>query len=310
VNVRLGRATWDTGWFQAHIFNLLFEELGYSVRMTEPLDNLTFYFFSGQGDVDLWANGWFPNHDRYFDYTQVADLVRPVGFQVEGGALQGYLVDKASADELGITNLIDFKDPEIASVFDNDGDGKADLIGCNVGWGCEQIIEQHLDVYGLRDTVAHIQGEYSELIDGAVSAQRNGKPILFYTWTPNWTLAELTLGQDVVWLGVPFSAVPDNSGANSEAKNIAGCLESPCNMGFEPNDIRVVASVAFLESNPAAAKLVELVEIPLADIAAQNQLMRNGENSEDDLRRHAEAWIKANKEIVNEWLKQARGAAQ
>lgn len=310
TTLRMARATWDTGWFQAHIYKILLEELGYTIRDTEPIDNLAFYFFAAQGDIDFWANGWFPNHSRYFEYSQVSDKVVPVGYQVQGGALQGYMIDKATADDLGITNLDDLKDPEIAAVFDGDGDGKADLIGCNVGWGCEQIIEHHLDTYFLRETVAHVQGDYSELMDDAITRFKQGEPILFYSWTPNWTASELAIGQDVAWLSVPFSSVPDFPPASTVSDSIEGCLETPCDMGFEPNDIRIVANVEFLEANPAAAALFELVEIPLDDIATQNVLMRGGENSEEDLRNHAQSWIEDNRDLVDQWLDEAQAAAQ
>jgi glycine betaine/proline transport system substrate-binding protein len=81
-------------------------------------------------------------------------------------------------------------------------------------------------------------------------------------------------------------------------------------MGFAPNDIRVVANSNFLAQNPAAAALFEAVELPLADIAAQNVRMAAGENSEEDIRRHAHEWIDSNREQVDLWLDTARSAAQ
>lgn len=66
-----------------------------------------------------------------------------------------------------------------------------------------------------------------------------------------------------------------------------GCLEAPCNLGFQFSDIRVVANSEFLKDNPAVAKLFEVVEIPLGDIAAQNNKMNLGEDSADDIRHHA-----------------------
>jgi glycine betaine/proline transport system substrate-binding protein len=246
VKVRMGQATWDTGWFQAQVFKALLEELGYTVKDIETLETVPFYFFSAGGDVDFWANGWFPLHNRFLEFDQVFGRVKPVGFQVNQGALQGYLVDKATAEELGITNLGDLKDPGMAAVFDSDGDGKADLIGCNPGWGCEGVIEHHLDVYGLRNTVTHIQGDYSALMMDTLERYQRGEPVLFYTWTPNWTVSELLIGEDVLWLGVPFSVLPDDPDADTAAEVLFGCLETPCDTGFGVNDIRVVANVEFL----------------------------------------------------------------
>ena len=310
VTVKMARATWETGWFQAEIFKQLLEELGYQVDDIETLETVPFYFFSAGGDVDFWANGWFPLHNRFLEFDQVNNKVKLVGFQVEKGALQGYLVDKKTAEELQITNLKDFQDPEIVKVFDGDGDGKADLIGCNPGWGCEGVIEHHLDVYNLRDRITHVQGEYTTLMKNTVARFQRGEPVFFYTWTPNWTVSELVIGEDVVWLGVPFSALPDDPNVNTATGNLFGCLEIPCDTGFGVNDIRVVANSKFLETNPAANTLFELFSISLDDIASQNARMASGEDSQEDIQRHAEDWIETHRDQVDQWLEAAREAAE
>ena len=76
-------------------------------------------------------------------------------------------------------------------------------------------------------------------------------------------------------------------------------------MGFPPSDIRVVANTAFLERNPAVRRLAEVVEIPLWDIDAQNARMIDGEDDDDDIRRHAREWIHKNRRKVDQWLKTA-----
>ena len=308
TTVYMGQATWETGWFQAQIYKALLEELGYEVNGPHTLFNIAFYIYAGQGDIDLWVNGWFPLHDAYFDYEQVQEQVIPVGFEIDDGALQGYLIDKATADRLGITNLGDLEDPEIAAIFDVDGDGKADLTGCNEEWRCDEVIDHHLQAFGLNETVTQIKGSYSELMLETVARFENNEPILFYTWTPNWTVSELVIGEDVMWLSVPFSTSPDSDDVNTVMDSITGCLESPCDMGFRVADIRAVANVEFLTQNPSAAALLEAVKIPLLDISLQNALMSDGENSEEDLRRHAVEWIANNRELVDQWLAVARDA--
>jgi glycine betaine/proline transport system substrate-binding protein len=291
----------------------LLQDLGYEVSDPSTLDNPAFYLSAARGDLDFWPNGWFPLHDTFINQEDVQGQVELVGFQVEAGALQGYLVDSASIEEYGITSLEDFKDPEIAAAFDGNGNGQADLIGCNPGWGCELVIEHHLDAYELRDSVEHVQGEYSALMADTISRFQQGEPVLFYTWTPNWTVAELELGEDVMWIEVPFSSLPEEQGGedvDTTAEGIEGCVSDPCNMGFIPNDIRVVANSTFLDENPAATTLFELVEIPLEDIAQQNVRMIEGEDSEEDIQGHAETWIEENRDQVDEWLSEARSAAE
>ena len=300
----MARATWDTGWFQAEIYRLLLQRLGYQVEGPVTMDNDEFYEAAAAGEVDMWPNGWFPTHDSYLQ----EGLVEPVGTQVDDGALQGYFVDKATAEAHGITNLGDLSSPDIAVLFDQDGDGKADLIGCEVSWGCSAIIDTHIEVYGLTETVEQVQASYSPLIRATFDRFRSGQPVLYYTWTPNWTVGELQPGRDVVWLQTPFPSLPPEQAEyldQTTLGGIPGCANDPCQVGWPPNDIRVVAGTAFLEANPAIRTLLEQVVIPLSDISAQNARMVADEGDPEDIRRHAEEWVEANEVMVNRWIEAA-----
>ncbi len=310
ITVHMGQASWDTGWFQAQVYKLLLEELGYTVEEPITLENPEFYIVSAMGYIDFWANGWFPLHDQYLEFEKVQGNLNVVGYLVEAGAIQGYLIDKIVAEELGITKLGDFQDPDIAMVFDRDGDGKADLVGCNEGWGCAKVIDQHLVVNGLTDTVENIKGDYTEQMVKILAEYEPGIPILFYTWTPNWTVSEFQIGEDVVWLNVPNSSISTMPEVELANISVEGCLESPCNLGFGINDIRVVANKEFLSDNPAAARLFELVTIPLEDIANQNVKMFLGENSLEAIQQHAIEWIIENRDEVDFWLDSARDSVE
>src|SRR5690606_24763625 len=205
--VQPARPTWDTGWFTTAIYGKLLEELGYEVAAPTTLDNPVFYQAVAQGDADFWVEGWFPLHNEYRSTFEGAAEV--IGYVAEGGALQGYLIDKATAEEYGIDNLEDLKDPEIAALFDADGDGRADMVACPPGWGCELVIEHHIEAYELGDHVNTIKASYSASMADAMARYQQGEPILFYTWTPNWTVGMLKPGEDVVWIEVPFPSLPD-----------------------------------------------------------------------------------------------------
>lgn len=308
--IRLARATWDTGWFPAAVYQRAFEALGYEVEGPVTLDNPPFYSSVAQGDVDLWVNGWFPIHNTYEGAFEGS--AEKVGYVAAGGALQGYLVDKASAEKFGITNIADFKRPEVKEAFDSNGDGKADMVACPPGWGCEVTIEYQMEAYGLNDHINLIKAAYSASMADAVARYKSGNPILFYTWTPNWTVGVLAPGKDVVWLEVPEPALPDDQKEyldKTVVPGVEGCANDPCAMGWPANDIRPVANNEFLEANPAVRKLLEVMEIPLGDIFVQNAKMSEGEDSEKDILGHADAWIEANSEKVQGWLDEARKAA-
>ncbi len=311
VTVKPARATWSTGYFQTEIYLQALRELGYTVGKPKELKNEIFYQAVATGDVHFWVNGWFPLHgDLAGTFSKGA---RPIGYVAKGGALQGYLVDKKTADRLKITNLSDFKRPEVKKAFDIDGDGKAEMVACPPGWGCEQVIRHQLDAYDLRGHVDPIKAEYSAAMADALGRFKTGKPIFFYTWTPNWTVGVLKPGRDVVWLNVPFPSLPKGQKQwekVSTVKNVVGCVSNPCRMGWPANDLRPIVNNAFAEANPAARRLFEVMRIPLAAIFAQNAKMQAGENKEADIRRHAEEWIARNRKTFNGWLTEARKAAK
>ncbi|MHA6692938.1 glycine betaine/L-proline ABC transporter substrate-binding protein ProX [Devosia sp. A449] len=306
VSVNMAQATWDTGWFYAEIYRQLLVELGYEVPQIVTLDAPLFYQAVAQGDMDLWVDGSFPLHDSYRRaFEQGAEIV---GAVVAAGTTEGYLVNISAIKEFNIRTLDDFKRDEVKAAFDRNGDGLADLVACPAGWGCELMIEHHLDAYELREHINPIKAGYPASMADAIAAYEAGENILFYTWTPNWTLNELVPGEDVMWIEVPEVNIPDMSLAQTATiEGVVGCVADPCTVGFPGGDIVPVANSAFLEENPAVRALLEVASVPLADISAQNAAMYAGD---DDFVAHATAWIEDNRETVDGWLGAARAAVE
>jgi glycine betaine/proline transport system substrate-binding protein len=288
--------------FQTMLVMKALEELGYEVNDIKELEYATAYVAVANGDGTFLADSWDPLHADFFAEAGGEDKLYREGVYSDN-ALQGYLIDKKTAEEHDITNLGQLKDPEIAKLFDTNGDGKADLTGCTPGWGCEKVIEHQLDAFELRDTVTHNQGSYSAIIADTISRYKDGQPILYYTWTPYWVSGVLVPGKDVAWLNVPKSALPGSRSGVDTA------LPDGSNYGFEVNVQKIAANKEFTDANPAAAKLFSIMKLPANDISAENLLIQNGEDSEADIERHTEAWIKGHQDTWNGWLEEARAAA-
>jgi glycine betaine/proline transport system substrate-binding protein len=277
------------------------EKLGYTVEPMQDLEPATEHLAIANGDATFMANHWSLLHaDFYKNSGGDAKLWRKGVYS--DGAVQGYLIDRKTAEQYNITNIAQLKDPAIAKLFDADGDGKADLTGCNPGWGCELAIENHLTAYQLRDTVTHKQGSYAALMADTIARFKQDKPVLYYTWTPYWVSAVLRPGTDVVWLQVPFSSSQEGQ---ADTK-----LPNGKNYGFQANQEQIVANKAFAEKNPAAAKLFEVMKLPISDINAQNLRMSQGANTQQDVERHTDGWIKVHQQLFDGWLAQARAAAR
>ena len=277
----------------------------------KELQNPIFYQSVFLGDVDYWTNGWFPNHVSQMPKGW-EDRVAIVGYVAKAGGLQGYLVSKRDVEKYNIKSLDDFKRPEVMKAFDANGDGKADLTACPPGWGCEKVITHHFKAYDLGKYINPIKAGYSASMADTIARYKNGKPIFFYTWAPNWTIGKLKPGKDVMWINVPFiDPLPSQKPCEDRmtATGITGAVTDPIKLGFVVSDIRIVANKKFLKANPAAEKFFELFHLALADINKQNVEMENGQKSQRDIERQAQEWINAHQDQWNDWLKQARAAA-
>ncbi|MEO9273738.1 glycine betaine/L-proline ABC transporter substrate-binding protein ProX [Marinomonas sp. 5E14-1] len=280
--------------FQDGIIKKGLEKLGYKVKRTLEADPTIAHVSVGQGDADYMPVHWDPLHNDYYERAGGDDVNTRFGALV-GNAAQGLLIDKKTADAYGITSVTQLKDPEIAALFDMDGDGKADLTGCNPGWGCETLIEQHLDNLDLRDTVTHRQGVYVALMADTIARFRQGKPVLYFTWTPMWVNSLLVPGKESTWL-----TIPDEDGKEIPGKTL----------GFTVNTVRIMANNEFLDDNPAAKRFFELATIDINDVNKENSLIQDGEKSDKAINKHVDDWIAENTEIFEEWLSEARAAAK
>ena len=309
--IKMARPTWETGWFQAEVVKQLLEEIGYEVKEPQTLNNQDFYSGAAKGDVDFWVNGWFPLDRSYWQNEEISSNLTTVGTQVKQGAIEGYLIDKKTADKFNIKTIADLQKPEIAEIFDRNNNGKADLIGCNVDWGCGEVINHHLQAYELQETVEQVQGNYLDLMRETVTRYQKDKPILFYTWTPNWTLGTFVPKKDVIWLEVPFSSLPEDKkqlANNTKISDVKGCNSEPCNLGFPSNNIQAVANREFLRAKPSVKKLLELVQIPVKDINEKNAVLVSRNYKPEAIQIYASQWIQKNRDRVDLWLAAANDA--
>ena len=311
VTVQPARGNWNTGYFQEALVRAGLEELGYNVKMPKELQNTLFYQSVYLGDVDYWANGWFPMQNSQMP-KNFDERGTKVGYVMKAGGLQGYLASKEAVDKFGIKSLADFKRPEVKEAFDANGDGKADLVACETGWACAKTIAHHLEVYDLEEHINPIKAGYTASFADALARHQNGQPIFFYTWAPNWTIFKLKPGKDVMWLNVP-EIMPREAQMDAvermTATDIEGAVTDPIKLGFIAADIRIVANKEFLAENPAAERFFELFSLPLADVNEQNTKMQDGQKSQKHIEQHAQEWIENNLETWNNWLQEARQAA-
>lgn len=252
----------------------------------------------GQGDAHYTAVHWKPLHDEYYENSGGDDAFLRAG-PTYTDAMQGYFIDIKTAEANGISTLEQMKDPAIAAIFDTDGDGLANLTGCNPGWGCEKVIEHHLDAYELRDHINNDKGEYFALMADTIERFESGEPIFYTAWAPNWIMSKLAPGKDVVFLNAPFSSLPGGAEVNTE-------WADGRNPGFGANDNYILVNREFAEANPSAFAFMDGLRIPIADLNAMMDRVNAGEDSADEIEAVARDWIAAHQADFDALVEKAK----
>ena len=303
VVVKPAQSTLAEESFQTELVNRALQQLGYDVQPTVQVDYNVAYTTIASGDSTYMAVNWDPLQTDMYNAAGGDKKFYREGTYISGAA-QGYLIDKKTAEKYHIHDLSQLKDPKIAKLFDANGDGKADMVGCEPGWGCGEVIDAQIKAYGLSNTVQQNSGNYAAIMADTLTRYREGKPVLYYTWTPYWVSNVLKPGKDVLWLTVPFSA---NTGSQ---KNLDTTLPDGRNYGFPVNNEHIVANKQWAAANPAAAKLFAEMKLPLTDVNAQNLSMHNGKASAADIQEQVTGWIKAHKATYEGWIAAATAAAK
>ena len=331
VSVTMARANWPTGYFQAELVRRLMQMLGYEV--SDPADaelgpSLA-YLAMAQGDADFWVNSWFPNHNSWLeskmpDGSLVNDHVRRIGGLLAESALQGYLITKSFADEYGIVTLDDLNnDPAALAAYDavdiDPGNGIADIYGCPESWTCDDVIESQIAFSGW-ENIQQVLAGYEAMAADAIAKAEAGEPTVIYIWTPSSYIAQLRPGDNVYWLGVEevlddsnplgreggegWDQRPGTAPIDAEACPDAEA-RSACHVGWKVADIVASARHDFLDENPAAAKLLEVVNLNIVDVTQQIVEHENGA----DIDTLVSQWIADNQDQVDAWIAESMAAA-
>jgi glycine betaine/proline transport system substrate-binding protein len=286
--------------FQLYVVTEILKKMGHEVEISNDVGyDIAFQTIANNAkndDVYFMASHWDPLQNTMIKGAGGKEKIAKFAPYISNCA-QGYLIDKKTADKYNIKYINDLDDPKIAKLFDTDGDGKADLTGCDAGWGCSKVISYQLDKFNLKDNIDYKQGSYAALIADTIANYKTGKSILYYTWTPYWVSGKLVPGKDVVFLQVTHHANPNTKSTK---------LPNGADYGFNANSQHIVANKSVLKNHKDIAKLFDIVKLSVNDISGQNMLMANGQNKEKDIKRHTAMWLKHNAKKVNAWIAEAK----
>jgi glycine betaine/proline transport system substrate-binding protein len=250
--------------------------LGYEVKLTTM--NITLFFAAvAQGDVDLSTDVNLPQRDPEFRAVEQQAEIIGTGMIAGGGV-----------------------------------NGKAELISCDPGWSCANVVAYQIKQFGIAQNVHVVSGKYEALMADAITRIKSGSPAFFWAWSPSWVTSGLVPGRDVVWLPVPFDALPPkmpNTGSGL-IKGIPGCAggADPCHMAMASWNAGSVTNKAFISANPAIRALIQQIKFSPTVWADWESSINNAPRSSALFAQLADQWLAANKPQFIQWVTTARAA--
>ena len=162
------------------------------------------------------------------------------------------------------------------------------------------------------------------MVAEAIDKANSDIPMVIYTWTPSAYITQLIPGDNVLWIGVEdvlddsnptgqdggegHDQRPGTANIGADTCPVAGDLGT-CQLGWIAADILVTANADFVDANPAAAALFDVVSLPIIDVSLANVEQDNGRNTNEDIKELAREWIANNRSTVDGWLDAAKAAA-
>ena len=242
----------------------------------------------GDGTMDVYTDLWMPNRQSVWD--QYIEDAKTVAHNEPYLGTQGMYVPSYMADR--VNSVEDLKDPEVAAIFDKDGNGKGEYWAGDTEWSSTKMWQVKFKSYGLSELwEAEILPDetFKGLLKSAVSREQ---PILFYYWTPEWVHA----AYDLTRIEEPART----EGCEDIDLKAEDWLEiSHFDCVSDDAYIYVAYSKSLDERNPPVAKFLRQIKF---DPAVVNGWILKIGRDEQDPQDVAEEWVAANMDVVNSWI--------
>lgn len=247
----------------------------------------------GDGGLDVFPDLWMPNQgEKWAEYVEKRGTVTHNKTPYKGE--QGLFIPAYVQEQHGIRSIEDLKKPEVAELFDTDGDGLGEFWAGAPGWASTNEWEIKFRSYGLGDLWEPLivdDAIFKGQLDAAYTKQQ---PIMFYYWTPEWLHAAYDLAkieEPAYTEGCRTVYQPADREDWLEASNFA-CANEDAEIwnGF---------SKSLETRNPAVACF--LSNMTLDPDTVNEWILKLGREKMDpeDM---AEEWVANNKETVDQWL--------
>ncbi len=308
--ITIGEVSWDASLAIENVLKVVMEEnLGVEVQIIAA-DQAAIWaaMDKGKGAIDVHPDVWTSAQAEPWQKFVVPGSKESIKANkkpykgTEGLFITGYIQDKYN-----VRSVHDLAKPEIAKLFDNDGNGKGEYWPGAPGWGAVKLNQIKAKSYGF--------DQYFEPLivsDAIIKAQLNNavrrdQGILFFSWTPEWIHSAYDLRQ----LEEPeFNGYASENKKDHPLYNPNGCYnfvdtdnwlaESSITCNAPHTEVHIAYSRKLERRAPEVARFLSNVSL---DAKVVSQWIYNIAELGQAPYDMAKEWVYQNPETVQGWLK-------
>lgn len=292
-DVVIGVPNWPSVRVTAHVLKVVMEEnFGLEVELQNGTNPVVFEAMD-TGSMHVHPEVWLPNqtnlHNKFVKDRKTVSI-NPNG--VAGD--QAMCVTAGTAERTGISELSELTNPDMASNFDTDGDGKGEIwIGAS-GWASTNVEKIRAKSYGYAETMNLKEMDETLALAEVDTAVAQGKNIVFFCYTPHHMFAL----HDLVILKEPaYDATKWNVKQPTDGADWLEVSEAPT--AWDTAYLHIHYASALNDTNPDAAKMLSKVKLNTDIVSSMTYALVVEQQDPADF---ATNWVMENSDLVDAWL--------
>jgi glycine betaine/proline transport system substrate-binding protein len=293
ADVVIGVPNWPSVRVTAHILKVVMEDnLGLEVELQNGTNPVVFEAMDS-GAMHVHPEVWMPNQVN-LNKTYVKDK-KTVRMNPNGiAAFQGMCVTKGTAERTGIVNLSDLTNPDMASKFDTDGDGKGEIWIGAAGWASTNIEKIRAKSYGYAETMNLKEMDETLALAEVDNAVAKKSDIVFFCYTPHhmFALHELVVLKEPAYDASKWTVIQPTDDPEWLEKSDAA-------VAWDLAYLHVHYAASLETSHAEAAKLLASVKLDTDTVSAMTFALVVKKQDPADF---AKKWVADNPKLVDSWL--------
>lgn len=294
ADVVIGVPNWPSVNVTANVLKVILEDnFGLEVELQNGTNPIVFEAMDS-GSMHVHPEVWLPNQSNL--HNKFVKEKGSVSMNPNGVAgFQGMCVTKYTADEHGVTKLSDLTDPDMAKLFDTDGDGLGEIWIGAPGWASTNVEKIRAKSYGYSETMNLTEMDETLALAEVDNAVVQKKPLVFFCYTPHhmFALHELVILKEPEYDAAKWNVIQPTDDPDWLEKSSAP-------VAWDLAYLHIHYASALETDQPEVASLLSKVKL---DTEAVNQMTYALVVEKQDPLEFAKKWVAENSDMVEKWLR-------